>query len=315
MNISNTHKAHLALLAVSFIYGVNYLIAKGIMPDKIGASALVFIRITGAGSLFWMIKVFFYERVERKDMGRLMLCGLLGAAANQLLFFNGLSLTSPIDASIIMTATPVFVLIISAILLKETITFQKIAGLLVGALGAILLIYAGVASKGTGTLLGNSLVLMNSLAFSFYLVIVKPLMKKYKPITVLSWVFFFGFVFMVPFAIKQFIETDFAGFTTGTVLVIFFVVMGPTFLAYLFNIYASKHLLPSVSGSYIYLQPAISFIVVSIYSFWLHVDTYKDDISLLKIACCVLVIMGVYLISSKPLPMFKQRMAEKKITI
>jgi drug/metabolite transporter (DMT)-like permease len=307
MNLTNTHKAHLALLTVQFIYGINYLIAKGIMPDKIGPSALVFIRLIGAGLFFWLIRIFFYEKVERQDYGRLILCGVLGAGINMLLFFNGLAITSPIDASIIMTATPVFVLIISAILLKELITTQKIAGLIVGAIGALLLIYAGAASKGTGTLLGNAFVLLNSLSFSFYLVLVKPLMKKYQPVTVVSFIFLVGFFFTAPFAIKQLIETEFAGFTRNTFAVVSFVVIGPTFLAYLFNIYASKHLLPSVSGSYIYLQPVISFLVVSLYSFWLNIDTYKDDISLLKIACCLLVIIGVYLISSKPMRLFKAK--------
>lgn len=278
------------------------------MPAKIGPSAFVAIRISGALILFWFVRLFFWEKIDKKDIPKLVLCGLLGSAANQLLFFNGLSITSPIDASIIMTSTPVFVMIISSIILKEAITTQKISGLLIGALGAVLLIYAGANAQGTGTLVGNSLILLNALCFSFYLVLVKPIMKKYKPITVISWVFLFGFIFMVPVAGNQFLNTDFEGFTPMTVWVILFVVLGPTFLAYLLNIYASKHLLPSVSGSYIYLQPVVSFIVVSIYSFWMDVDTYKGDISFLKVACCVLVIMGVYLISSKPMALFKPKL-------
>jgi drug/metabolite transporter (DMT)-like permease len=304
MALSNNHKAHLALGTVSFIYGITYLIAKGVMPDKIGPSAFVFIRILGAGCLFWVLRSFFWEKIDKKDMPILALCGLLGCAANQLLFFNGLNLTSPIDASIIMTATPVFVLIISGIILKENITLQKIAGLVVGAIGAVLLIYAGMKGTGTGTLKGNALVLSNALSFSFYLVLVKPLMKKYKPLTVISWVFLFGFIFMLPFAVKQLVNTDFSAFTSHTYTIIVFVVLGPTFLAYLCNIYASKHLLPSISGSYIYLQPVISFIAVSVYSFWIGIDTYKDDVSLLKVGCCVLVIIGVFLISRKPMAIF-----------
>lgn len=307
MKISNAQKAHLALLGVQIVYGLNYLIAKGIMPDKIGPSALVMIRLSAGGFLFWFIRSFVKEKVERKDIYVLALCGLLGACANQLLFFNGLNLTSPIDASIIMTSTPVFVMIISSFLLKESFTVQKLTGLAIGGLGAILLIYAGAASKGTGTIEGNALVLSNALAFSFYLVLVKPLMKRYKPITVISWVFLFGFLFALPFGVKQFLQTDFSVFTNQTWAVIAFIIIGPTFLAYLFNIYASKHLMPSISGSYIYLQPVISFIVVTIYSFWMGVERYKDDISLLKISCCVLVIIGVFLISAKPLSIFKLR--------
>jgi drug/metabolite transporter (DMT)-like permease len=305
MKINNGQKAHMALLGVQIVYGLNYLIAKGIMPDKIEPAALIFIRLSAGGLLFWFIKFFLKEVVDRKDLGRLALCGLLGACINQLLFFEGLNITSPIDASIIMTSTPVFVLIISAVLLREVITTQKITGLIIGGIGAVLLIYAGATDKGTGTILGNTLVLINALSFSFYLVLVKPLMKKYQPITVVSWVFLFGFIFTFPFAIKPFLATDFSAFTPNTWAVIAFILIGPTFLAYLFNIYASKHLMPSISGSYIYLQPVISFLVVSFYSFWMGADRYKDDISLLKVACCLLVIVGVFLISSKTFSNFK----------
>ena len=126
---NNILKAHLALLGANVIYGANYLIAKGIMPNKIGPSAFVFIRLFFGVILFWIIKSFIKERVAKKDLLRLGLCGLLGAAANQLLFFNGLNLTSPIDASIIITSIPVMVLIFSALILKEQITAGKLLGI------------------------------------------------------------------------------------------------------------------------------------------------------------------------------------------
>jgi len=125
----NLIKAHLALLGANLIYGVNYLIAKGLMPDKIGPSAFIFLRVLGAGILFWCIKGFLTKDVvEKKDFPKLILLGLLGVATNQLLFFHGLHLTSPIDASIIITAVPVIVLIFSAFILKEKITVNKLAG-------------------------------------------------------------------------------------------------------------------------------------------------------------------------------------------
>ena len=113
--MNNTSRAHLALLGANIIYGANYLIAKGVMPNKIGPSAFVFLRILGAGILFWIIKSFIKEKVSKRDLRILALCGLLGVATNQLLFFHGLNLTSPIDASIIITSIPVMVLIFSAL--------------------------------------------------------------------------------------------------------------------------------------------------------------------------------------------------------
>lgn len=295
----NNYKAHLALLAANVIYGVNYIVAKGVMPDKIGPTAFIFLRIFGASLLFWFIKSFVKEKIERKDYLRLFICGILGIAINQLFYFHGLNLTSPIDASIIMTVVPVMVLIFSYILLKEKITKNKLIGIIIGAIGAFLLVWYGNKTAGKSSVLGNLFVLSNAIFYSFYLVYVKPLMKKYKPITVISWVFLIGLLFMIPFGFQDVLNTDFSAFTLNTYLVITYVVVGTTFLTYLFNIYALSKVPPSVNGSYIYLQPVVSFIMVTIYAFVLGHDEYAQDINLIKIVSCILVVIGVYLISKK----------------
>jgi drug/metabolite transporter (DMT)-like permease len=297
--LTNIRKAHLALLGANVIYGANYLIAKGIMPNKIGPSSFVFLRILGAGILFWVIKSFIKERIEKKDILRLILCGILGVATNQLLFFHGLNLTSPIDASIIITSIPVMVLVFSAIILKEKITTNKLIGITVGGIGAVLLIWYGKSAAGTSSTLGNLLVFINACSYSLYLVIVKPMMKKYNALNVISWVFLFGFIFMFPFGIGDFLATDFSAFDLNTYLVVAFVVIFTTFFAYLLNIYALNYVSPSVTGSYVYLQPAVSFIMVSIYAYVLMHDEYAQDINAVKILSCLLVVSGVYLISRK----------------
>lgn len=270
------------------------------MPNKIGPSAFVFLRILGAALLFWIIKAFIKEKVEKKDFPLLILCGLLGVASNQMFFFHGLSLTSPIDASIIITAVPVMVLIFSTFLLKEKITLNKFLGIILGGIGAVILIWYGNRSVGTSSVLGNIFVLINACSYALYMVLVKPLMKKYNPITIISWAFLFGFLFMFPIGIQGILVTDFSAFTLNTYLTVAFVVLGTTFLAYLFNIYALSKVAPSVSGSYIYLQPVVSFIMVGIYAFALGYQEYAQDINLLKIVSCLMVVAGVYLISKKP---------------
>jgi len=297
---NNILKAHLALLGANVIYGANYLIAKGVMPNKIGPSAFVFLRVLGAGLLFWFIKSFIKEKVDKKDFPKLVLCGLLGVATNQLLFFHGLNLTSPIDASIIITAVPIVAVVFGAILLKEKITRNKLLGITIGGSGAVLLIAYGNQSESTSSLLGNLFVFINAFSYGLYLVLVKPLMKKYNAMTIISWVFLFGFLFMFPFGITDMTTTDFSAFTTQTYLAVAFVIIGTTFLAYLFNIYALKFVSPAVSGSYIYLQPAVSFIMVSIYAYVLGFSEYAQDINPVKITSCFLVIIGVYLISKTP---------------
>ncbi|GGG94014.1 multidrug transporter [Polaribacter pacificus] len=297
---NNLVKAHLALLGANLIYGANYIIAKGIMPTKIGPSGFIFLRIVGAGILFWIIKSFIKERIEKKHFPRLILCGLLGVAANQLLFFHGLNLTSPIDASIIITAIPIVVLVFSALLLKEKITRNKLLGISIGGVGAVLLVWFGNNTEGTSSLLGNILVFLNACSYGLYLVLVKPLMKSYNSLTVISWVFLFGFLFMLPFGIPDILQTNFEAFTAQTYAAILFVVVGTTFLAYLFNIYALNYVSPSVNGSYVYLQPVVSFLMVSLYAFVLGKTEYAQDIHPIKIVCCLLVVLGVYLISKKP---------------
>lgn len=292
-------KAHFALFGANLIYGINYLIAKDVMPTKIGPSAFVFLRILGAGILFWLLKYFIKETIEKKDFPRLIVCGLLGVAANQLLFFHGLSLTSPIDASIIITFIPVFTVVFSAFILKEKITKNKLLGITIGGIGAVLLIAYGNQSEGTSSLLGNLFVFINAASYGLYLVLAKPLMKKYNALTVISWVFLFGFLFMFPVGINDVMTTDFSAFTTQTYGAVAFVIIGTTFFAYLFNIYALNYVSPSVTGSYTYLQPAVSFIMVSIYAYVWGFTEYAQDINPIKISSCFLVVTGVYLISKR----------------
>lgn len=299
--MKNSTKAHLALLGANIIYGANYIIAKGIMPDKIGPTAFVFIRISSCALLFWIVKFLFVkEKIERKDLLRLALCALFGGAANQLLFFHGINLTSPIDASIITTATPVIVLFFSYLILKERITKNKIVGITLGGIGAIFIIVYGNKTVGTSSLLGNIFVLLNACSYGLYIVLAKTLMKKYHPITVVSWVFLLGFIYVLPFGITDFVNTDFEAFTLNTYLTIGYVVLFTTFFAYLFNMYALNYLAPSITSSYVYLQPVVSFILVSILAYVFMQEAYAQDINFIKILSCILVASGVYLISKPP---------------
>ncbi len=305
--ISNKVKAHIALLSVNIIYGANYIIAKGLMPHKIGPSALVFLRISCASLLFFILKFFIKERVQRKDIPRLLLCGILGVFINQFFSMNGLSLTSPVDAAIIVTAMPIFTVIISFFLLKEALTIQRILGIFIGGTGAVLLIYLGNSGLGTGSLKGNIFISINALSFAFYLVIVKPLMSKYKPLTVIAWVFSSGFICMFPFCIGQLLETDFGSYETSNWTSLLYVILGPTFLAYFLNMFALQYVKPTVSSSYIYVQPAVAMLVVAAMAYFIANSQYDGDITGPKLLCCVLIFMGVYLISSAPIKWLKRK--------
>ncbi|PKQ44888.1 DMT family transporter [Confluentibacter flavum] len=296
--ISNSTKAHLALLGANTIYGANYIIAKGIMPEKINPTAMVLVRLGVSALLFWLIKFLFVkEKVIPKDLLRLAACAVFGASVNQLVFFYGISLTSPIDASIIMTFTPIIVLVFSLLILKEPITKNKLLGITIGGAGAIALVLYGNNAVGTSSFVGNLFVFLNACTYGLYLVLVKPLMKKYHAITIISWIFLFGFIYVLPFGIHKVFTTNFDAFTTVNYLQMGYVILFSTFLTYLLNVYALNYVSPSVNSSYVYFQPAVSFIMVSIFAYTLMDDTYSKDINLVKILSCLLVVLGVYLVS------------------
>lgn len=290
--------AHLALLAVNMIYGANYVIAKGVMPEKLSPNAFILARVLGAVILFWSIFLFKKEKVATKDFIRLALCGVFGVAVNQLFFFNGLNITSPINASIIMTITPILVLIMAALIIKEKITKQKLVGVLVGFSGAALLTILSIDSSRSGSIQGDIFVLINALSYGFYLVLVKPLMSKYKPITVISWVFLFGFMIVLPIGYQDLARADWQNFSLETYYRIGYVIIGVTFLTYLFNIYALKIVSPSVSSSYIYLQPVMSGLAAALFS-WYGLEDYTGEITGLKIGATILIFIGVYLVSAQ----------------
>ena len=117
---------HLALFLVNLIYALNYSIAKDVMPDYIGPSGFILLRVVGGSLLFFLTYIFFIrENVELKDIVRLLFCGLFGVAINQLFFFEGLNLTTPINAAIIMTVSPILVIIFSAIIIKVQSTYNS----------------------------------------------------------------------------------------------------------------------------------------------------------------------------------------------
>jgi drug/metabolite transporter (DMT)-like permease len=290
--------AHLALLFVAMVYGANYLVAKGLMPQMIGPSGFIVLRVVGAGLLFWLVYALNWEPVARRHLGRLMLCGLFGVAANQLMFFNGLSLTSPVNASIIMTSNPILVLLASAFLLKTAITARKLAGIGLGALGAILLL---LQSNGTGSAhiswQGDLLILLNATSYGVYLVLVKPLMSIYKPTTVVAWVFLFGAIVVIPIGLPQALAIPWHAFTTNQYLAVAFVVVFTTFVVYLLNIFAMRTVMPTVVSMYIYLQPLFAGLFAYVYAIY-GGDDFTGDFTVGRIAAAALIFTGVYLVSS-----------------
>ncbi len=252
-------KAHIALFLVNLIYGMNYVVAKGLMPGVIGPSGFILLRVIGAVVLFWSVFAFRPQRVDPSDLFRLVTCAFFGVALNQLMFFHGLMRTTPINSSIIMVTTPVLVLVLSAALLGERVTWTKVSGIVLGASGALTLIVIGRHEGNSGaSSLGDLFILMNATSYGLFLVIVKPLMRKYDAITVMAWCFLFGLVMVAPFGWSELNAVHWTELDLPVRAALLFVVVMVTFVAYLLNTWAMGVVEPSVVGSYIYLQPLLA---------------------------------------------------------
>jgi drug/metabolite transporter (DMT)-like permease len=291
------NKRNLALIAAflaTSIYGINHTIAKEVMPIYIGSSGFIMLRLLGATSIFWLISLFApKEKIERGDFLKIIFASILGMCINMLAFFRGLELSTPINSGVIITLSPVLVLILSYFFLKEKITIKKILGILIGFSGAVFLI---LNSSKTGINapnipLGNSFFLLNASAYAGYLIIVKPLTRKYNIFTLMKWLFLIGLILSTPITFNQFIEVKWTELPWFAIWRMGYVVIGTTFLTYLFNIYALKKLSPTTVGSFIYLQPIITILFALI--------TANDTLDTTKILSCILVFIGVYLVSFK----------------
>lgn len=283
-------KAHIALFLVNFIYALSYGISKEIMENYIPSSLFILFRVFGAGVLFW---IFFFktEKIQPLDFLKIALASAFGIAFNKLLLYQGLGHTSAINTSIIMVSSPILVLIIASILIRERLTLLKILGVGIGLTGAVLLILFGNQSaNGDINLYGDTLILLNATLYSLYLVIIKPLMKKYSPYTFVKWAFTFGLVYVLPFGIYEFNNANW-NMPLDVVIKIISVVFFATFCTYLFTVYAITKVSPTVVSSYIYLQP--------IFATFFGVYFGKESISTFKIGCGIAIFIGVYLIGRK----------------
>jgi drug/metabolite transporter (DMT)-like permease len=284
---------------VSIIYGMTFTIAKDVMPKYVEASGFIIMRVGGATILFWLVWLFSRkskaireEKIDPKDYLRIIFAGFFGVALNMLSFFKGLSLTSPISASVLMVSTPMIVLILSAIILKERMQKRKIFGIILGLIGtAFLILYGKSVGNATNATLGNLLVFVNATSYGLYLVIVKKLMDKYNAFNFAKWIYLIGFIMVLPFGWSEFQAINWVLMPMDIYLKIGFVVVFSTFLTYLLNLLTMRELKPTTIAVFVYLQPLFATIFA--------ISLGKDELTLVKIVSAVLIFIGVYLVTQK----------------
>ena len=294
--MNNRTTAHIGLLSTNLFFAINlsavkYLTGNGFMKPF----GMNVIRVAVSVFLFWLFFLFNkkQKRIDKKHWPRFVLCALTGIAINQLLFLKGLSLTYSIHAALLMLTTPILITVIAAWVLKENTSINKTIGLILGITGAIVLISSRRnTGKGSDVLLGDILIIINAVSYTIYFILVKPLMAKYNPVQVIRWIFTVGLVMVIPFGWNEFIEIEWKRFGFAEYVCIGMIVIGGTFLAYLFNVYGIKVLGASVAGSYIYLQPLFAAIIAIIF--------LKEHLEVYKIVAAILIFTGVYLCNKQP---------------
>ncbi len=293
-------RAHLALLGANLFYGAGFTVAKIIMPSLIAPRAFILMRVVIACLLFWVSVLILHRNkkgfgsLKRDDKIRVILGGVFGVALNQIFFFEGLSLTAPFHAALIMLTTPILVMLFSSLFLGQKFGVYKIVGLILGVSGALILITDASQTQSSfapNVLKGDFLVFLNATFYSIYLVIIKPVMDKRESLQVVTWVFSIGAIIVVPVGLPQFLDIQFAEFDTQAWSALVFIIVGVTYFTYLWNAYGIKNLSPVITGAYIYTQPIFAAVLSVLY--------YHEVISFQKLMAGIIISAGVWLVNRR----------------
>lgn len=278
---------------VAIIYGVTFTVAKDVMPKYVDAYGFIVMRVAGATILFWLVSFFGpKEKIAKNDFLRIAACAFFGVAFNMLTFFKGLSYTSPIMGAVLMVTTPMIVLVLSAILVKESMQSKKVIGILLGLAGTItLILYGKDLNNAPNATLGNLLVFVNAVSYAFYLIFVKKLMDKYNAFTFVKYIYLFGFFMVLPFGYHDLQVVNWQEIPLNISLKIGFVVIFSTFFTYLLNLISMRNLKPTTVAVFIYLQPFFATIFA--------IGLGKDNLNVVKLVSAILIFVGVYLVIHK----------------
>lgn len=282
---------HLALFAVALFYAGNFSFAKWAMPQYISPSAFILLRV-GSGMVFFVFYYLFFstERIKQKqDYWQLFTAAFFGVAFNMTAFFKGLSMTSSINASVLMLMAPVFVVIFSAIGNKTPIKPIVYTGIIIAFIGAALLADVFHFSIDNNGLMGDILVMLNATSYAYYLYFVARLLKKYNAITITTFLFVFGFMMVLPIGVSDFVNVEWTSLPNKAIFSMTYVIIGVTILAYLMNAWALQNSNSTTVGSYIYLQPLLATLIA--------ISLGMDTLSIEKVGYGLLIISGLFLVN------------------
>ncbi|PKP00464.1 MAG: EamA family transporter [Bacteroidetes bacterium HGW-Bacteroidetes-8] len=278
------------ILVANIFFAFNMPVSRELTPDWIDPFGLSLLRISFAFFAFFTLSKILKTGVKFtiKEHYILIISGILGTTTNQLSFLVGLSKSSPVDASLIITVTPIITMIFAALIIKEPITAKKLTGVIIGMGGATLILYVSYSGLfiQSGTLTGNLTVLISCFVYGLYLVLIRPLMIKYPPIEVMKWTFFYGMLASLPFTWKYVAMLPGAGKTQY--LQLGYALFFGTFTAYLLVAFALKLLRPTTVSMFNYIQPLLASLIA--------VAIGQDTLNWTKPVSALLIFTGVYLV-------------------
>ena len=289
-------KGHAALWVANIIWGLNAPIGKSVLwsethPQGVSPFALSVYRMLGACLLFWTVSLFLpREKVAPRDIVLLLFASVFGIQLNQMLFLWGLSLTSPIDTSIIATIVPVLTMVLATLFLREPITWLKAGGVFLGCAGALILIL--VSQHGTGhssSVMGDVLCIVSAVSYATYLTAFRNVIIRYSPVTTMKWMFLFAAVAAVAIYYRPLAGVDYAVLAPRTWAGIGYVVVCSTFLSYFMVPIGQRYLRPTVVSMYNYVQP----LVAVLFTVAVRLDTFGFT----KGVAALCVFAGVWLVT------------------
>jgi drug/metabolite transporter (DMT)-like permease len=289
--MTEKQKAVIAVLLGNFFFGTSVIAVKHIAPSLMPALALTTVRVVCTTLLFWMMFAVKPQRMEitKKDYRLLFFCAIVGITMNQTFSIRGMSLTSPIHASLLVLTTPITITLLAAWILKEKLTSFKLIGLFLGVSGGALLVFSRDLSGQAGAqqLTGDVFAILGAISYSLYVVFIRPLMPRYKAMHILQWVFLFGCIFTLPIGWASLQEIQWHSFDALSWFSLIYVVLGGTFFAYQLMNYSISKLGASITGSFVYTQPFFTAIASIIL---LH-----ESLSISKVMAATLIMTGVFL--------------------